>query len=86
MASDITYIATQEGWLYLAVVLDFYARKVVGWAMDTYLRSTLVERAFTMARQQRLPDPHLLFHSDRGSQYTAVAFQNTLTLAKMQVR
>ncbi len=83
--SDITYIATREGWLYLAVVLDLYARTVVGWAMDTHMHSSLVERAFLMATQQRLPAPNLLFHSDRGSQYAALSFQRTLTAAQMRV-
>jgi transposase InsO family protein len=82
--SDITLIATQEGWLFLAVVLDLYARTVVGWAMDTHMRTELVERALTMARQQRLPDPHLLFHSDRGGQYQALLFKQHLTEAEMR--
>lgn len=81
--SDITFIATLEGWLFLAVVLDLYARTVVGWAMDTHMRTELVERALAMARQQRLPDPNLLFHSDRGGQYQALAFKQQLTEADM---
>jgi putative transposase len=81
--ADITFIATHEGWLYLAVVLDLFARRVVGWAMDSQMQVELVERALTMARQHRLPPPNLLFHSDRGSQYTAHAFQQQLSAAQM---
>lgn len=79
--ADITFIATHEGWLYLAIVLDLFARRVVGWAMDRHLRGELVQRALRMALKQRLPAPNLLFHSDRGSQYTAHAFQQLLTQA-----
>lgn len=68
---DITYIETQEGWLYLAVVLDVFSRKIVGWAMSADLTHAFVLRAFQMAWQQRQPAPGLLFHSDRGSQYAA---------------
>lgn len=81
--ADITFIATHEGWLYLAVVLDLFARRVVGWAMDTHLQGALVERALTMACHHRLPAPALLFHSDRGSQYTALAFQQQVSAAHM---
>lgn len=81
--TDITFIATQEGWLFVAVVLDLFARTVVGWAMDRHLQRGLVERALMMARQHRRPEPGLLFHSDRGSQYTAHAFQQQLSEAQI---
>jgi len=66
--SDITYIRTAQGWLYLAVVLDLYSRKVVGWAMASTMPAGLVMSALTMALQQRRPAPGLVLHSDRGSQ------------------
>lgn len=69
--ADITYIPTQEGWLYLAVVLDLYSRKVVGWSMMATLTADLVEDALKMALYERNPDPGLLHHSDRGSQYAS---------------
>jgi transposase InsO family protein len=76
--ADITYIPTQEGDLYLATVLDLYARKIVGWAMDTTLKTELVERALQMAFRQRQPVPGLLHHSDRGCQYTSQVYQDLL--------
>jgi transposase InsO family protein len=66
--SDITYIRTAQGWLYLAVVLDLYSRKVVGWAMAPTMPAGLVISALSMALQQRRPPPGLVLHSDRGSQ------------------
>ena len=66
--SDITYIRTAQGWLYLAVVLDLYSRKVVGWSMAPTMPADLVMSALTMALQQRRPAPGLVLHSDRGSQ------------------
>jgi putative transposase len=76
--SDITYIATAEGWLYLATVLDLCSRRVVGWAMSSRLSTDLVLRAFWMAVLIRRPSKGLLFHSDRGSQYSSRAFRNAL--------
>jgi putative transposase len=70
-ASDITQLRTPQGWLYLAVVLDLFARKVVGWAIRDDITRQLVIDAVTMAYQQRRPAPGLIFHSDRGSQYAA---------------
>jgi putative transposase len=67
--TDITYIRTWEGWLYLAVVLDLYARKVVGWSMKTTLSRTLVVDALLMAVWRRQPREEVLVHSDQGSQY-----------------
>jgi len=77
-SADITYIPTQEGWLYLAVILDLYSRRVVGWAMDERMTQQLVCRALRMALRQRQPTGSLVHHSDRGSQYTSQAFQALL--------
>ena len=66
--SDITYIRTRSGWLYLAVVLELYARKVVGWAMAPTMHAELVSAALQLAIAQRQPRPGLIVHSDRGSQ------------------
>jgi putative transposase len=71
--ADITYVPTGEGYLYLAVVLDAYSRKVVGWEMAGHLRSRLVLEALGMAAEQRCPD-ETIHHSDQGSQYTAITF------------
>jgi len=76
--SDITYIRTAQGWLYLAVVLDLYSRKVVGWSMAPSMPATLVMSALAMALQQRRPAPGLLLHSDRGSQYASDEYQALL--------
>jgi transposase InsO family protein len=81
--SDITYIATAEGWLYLATVLDLCSRRVVGWAMSSRLSTELVLRAFWMAVLIRRPLKGLLFHSDRGSQYTSRGFRNALHRCQM---
>lgn len=77
--SDITYIRTGAGWLYLAVVLDLYARKVVGWAMAPSMPAKLVCDALSMAIQQRQPAPGLIVHSDRGSQYASELYQDLLS-------
>jgi len=69
--ADITYIPTDKGWLYLAVVMDVFSRKVVGWAMDASMTTQLVERALDAALVTRQPPPGLLHHSDRGSQYAS---------------
>ena len=71
--ADVTYVPTQEGWLYLAVVLDVFSRHVVGWAMDARLGSQLVLAALQMAYAQRCPEK-VIHHSDHGREYTAVAF------------
>ena len=76
--SDITYIRTGAGWLYLATVLDLYARKVVGWAMAPSMPAKLVCDALSMAIQQRQPAPGLIVHSDRGSQYASELYQDML--------
>jgi putative transposase len=76
--ADITYLWTQEGWLYLAVVIDLYSRRVVGWSMDRRMTRALVIRALMMAINLRKPPPGLLHHSDRGSQYASHAYQALL--------
>jgi transposase InsO family protein len=68
---DITYVPTGEGWLYLAVVIDLFSRKVVGWSMDSSIRTSLVNDALEMAIKSRRPDSGLIWHTDRGSQYTS---------------
>jgi putative transposase len=73
-AGDITYVRTWEGWLYLASVIDLGSRRVVGWAMADHMRAELVCDALRMAIEQRRPRPGLIFHSDRGSQYTSTQF------------
>src|SRR5512144_2017096 len=76
--ADISYIPTNEGWLYLAVVLDLFSRKVVGWAMRDHLRQQLVIAALTMAIQRQRPARGLLHHSDRGSQYAGSDYRVVL--------
>jgi putative transposase len=71
---DITYIATWEGWAYLATVIDLASRKIVGWALADHMRTELVEHALTMAFKNRRPDEGVIFHSDRGCQYTSRDF------------
>jgi putative transposase len=83
--ADITYIPTAEGWLYLAVVLDLFSRKIVGWAFAATLESGLVEQAFRMAVQDRSALYGLLHHSDRGSQYAGGAYQQLLVDQHMQI-
>ena len=73
--ADITYIQTGQGWLYLAVVLDLFSRRVVGWSMAPTLSQALTLSALRMALHQRRPLPSLIHHSDRGSQYTSHAYQ-----------
>jgi putative transposase len=75
---DITYIRTGESWVYLAVVIDLYSRKIVGWAMADHMRKELVLEAFEMAIQHRRPTGSLIFHSDRGSQYASDKFREQL--------
>ena len=77
--SDITYIPTDEGWLYLAAVIDLYARQVVGWSMTSHMETSLVADALRMAWFRRHPEPGLIFHSDRGSQYCSHEFQAALS-------
>ena len=77
-ASDMTYIWTGGGWLYLAVVLDLASRRVVGWAMDRRMTDQLTRNALAMALQQRRPEAGLIHHSDQGSQYASIGFQSML--------
>jgi transposase InsO family protein len=77
-AADITYVPTREGWLYLAVILDLYSRRVVGWAMADHLKAVLASDALEMALQRRTPPAGLLLHSDRGVQYACGAYQELL--------
>lgn len=76
--ADITYIATDEGWLYLAIVLDFFNREIVGWALKDRLTADLATDALTMAWFRRRPGAGLIHHSDRGVQYASSAFQAKL--------
>ena len=77
-SSDITYIATDEGWLYLVVVINLFSRQVVGWSMQLHMQTSLVTNALRMASLRRHPAPGLIFHSDRGSQYCSQACQAAL--------
>jgi len=83
--SDITYISTTEGWLYLAAVMDLYSRRIVGWTMGDTLERRLALAALQMAIDTRQPPPGLLHHSDRGSQYASQDYQALLTKHQMQV-
>jgi putative transposase len=76
--ADITHLPTDEGFLYLAFILDVYSRKVIGWSMASHLRSELVAAALEMAIGRRNPSAGLIHHSDRGVQYTALSFGNKL--------
>lgn len=77
--SDITYIRTRSGWLYLAAVMDLYSRKIVGWAMAPNMPAELVCDALQLAIGQRRPKPGLMVHSDRGSQYASAAYNALLS-------
>lgn len=76
--SDITYISTKEGWLYLAVIIDLYSRKVIGWAMSKRMKDQLVTDALKMALFRRRVNSNILLHSDRGSQYASDNMQRLL--------
>ena len=75
---DITYIPTNEGWLYLATVIDLYSRKIVGWSMSDNMKTTLVNDALTMALINRNPPKGLIWHTDRGSQYASYEHKDLL--------
>ncbi len=79
--SDITYLSTREGWLYLAVILDLASRRVVGWGMGTALDTGLALDALRMALGRRRPCPGLLHHSDRGCQYASAEYRSALAAA-----
>jgi putative transposase len=78
-SSDITYVWTDEGWLYLAVVLDLFNREIVGWSIKSRMTADIVIDALTMAWFRRRPAPGLIHHSDRGSQYASHAHRDKLT-------
>ena len=77
-ASDITYLWTDEGWLYLAIVIDCHSRKIVGWAIDKTMTTELVETALNRAIARQNPGPGVIHHSDRGVQYASRSFQSLL--------
>ena len=83
--TDITYIKTKEGWLYVAAVLDLFSRKIVGWAMENHMRESLVTNALQMALIKRTPAFDLLHHSDRGIQYVSSNYQSILKKANIIV-
>ena len=85
-AGDMTYIQTEEGWLFLAVVLDLFSRRIVGWSLREDMRSELAVDALRMAWLQRSPDrkTELIFHSDRGSQYASYDFNQVLNECAIQ--
>lgn len=80
--SDITYIWTQEGWLYLAVVIDLFSRRVVGWSISSRMKASIVCDALRMAIWRRKPAPGVIVHSDRGSQYASKAYRLLLNTHK----
>ena len=82
--TDITYVWTLEGWLYLAVVIDLFSRQVVGWAVADHMRTSLCVSALQMAFWRRKPKPGLLHHSDRGSQYASCDYRKHLSIMKME--
>ncbi len=77
-AGDITYLKTPEGWLYLAIVMDLYSRRIVGWHMSSQIDTALISKALMMAYNLRSPSKGCVFHSDRGSQYTSGQYQALL--------
>jgi putative transposase len=83
--SDFTYIETGEGWLYLAVVLDLFSRRVIGWSMSQTMDAALVTAALRKALLKRCPPAGLLHHSDQGSQYTSSSYRSCLTAAAAQL-
>lgn len=80
---DITYIKTARGWVYLAVVIDLFSRRVVGWALADHMRASLVSQAMNNALELRRPSSELIFHSDRGSQYGSAEFRAILSRASI---
>ena len=77
-AGDITYLRTGEGWMYLAIVMDLYSRRIVGWHIDKRMTCDLINKALMKAYSLRMPPKGLVFHSDRGSQYTRARGYKTL--------
>jgi len=82
--TDITYVWTLEGWLYVAIVIDLFSRKVVGWSIDDHMRTSLCTRALQMAFWRRKPGSGIIHHSDRGSQYASKEYRKHLHIMKMQ--
>jgi len=82
--SDITYLWTRQGWMYLAVIIDLYSRKVIGWSLRERMTAELVCEALDAAVEQRHPPPGLIFHSDRGSQYASRVFRRRLWRYRMR--
>jgi len=78
-AGDVTYLKTGEGWMYLAIVMDLYSRRIVGWHIDKRMTSDLVSKALIKAYNLRQPKKGLVFHSDRGSQYTSRHYRKLLS-------
>jgi transposase InsO family protein len=81
-ASDITYVPTKEGWMYLCTVLDVFSRKIVGWALEDNMRAEMVKKAFERAYGSRSVDDYLIVHSDRGVQYASHLFKDFLASKK----
>jgi len=81
--TDITYVWTLEGWVYVAIVIDLFSRQIVGWAIDDHMRTSLCTNALQMAFWRRKPLPGLLHHSDRGSQYASEEYRKQLKSMKM---
>ena len=77
-AGDVTYLKTGEGWMYLAIVMDLYSRRIVGWYIDKRMTTDLISKALMKAYNLRQPSRGLVFHSDRGSQYTSKRFGKIL--------
>ena len=77
-AGDITYLKTAEGWMYLAIVMDLYSRRIVGWQIEKHMTTDLISQALIKAVSLRQPKAGLVFHSDRGSQYTSRRFSKLL--------
>lgn len=77
-AGDVTYLRTREGWCYLAIVMDLYSRKIIGWHISKHMTTKLIVKAMKMAINLRQPKDGLIFHSDRGSQYTSKRFRRLL--------
>jgi putative transposase len=82
--TDITYVETGQGWLYLAAVMDLFSRRIVGWAMDDHLRTELPLAALNMAISTRRPGPNLVHHSDRGVQYASADYRAALQSSRIQ--
>ncbi|NRB40242.1 MAG: IS3 family transposase [Pseudomonadales bacterium] len=78
MTTDITYLWTMQGWVYLAVVLELYSRRIVGWSMDEHMETSLIKRALNMAIILRNPEEGVLHHSSQGSQYASKAYRKLL--------